>query len=307
MKDDPMVAAFRAATPGEITAADEGPHLCEYGCWDWNKGSQAIVASDGQHSVVLDHIGGPLDYWESESGRDSMLEQFDGMEPGLWVCDVSILSSRSYEGEYDEELSVDDARKLTDEEWALVRDGDVLWTEAEWRQCKCAEGEGEGEGEGGGTTYPVRVPIESCTACSMMVHACPGCAGCGTVKVIGKLGATPCPVCQGLGVDIPCPEHGIAALGPDGGRAASVAARVIADVMPDHLVDIEATMVIEDRALVDAVAANAEWGKVLGNVLRLARAAIRSGIDEIGGKRAANWSVINDALVAIEGLLEEST
>lgn len=117
-----MPTKFRLTEIGEELVPLE-EHVHDYQCWDWSRKSQALIASDGEHSVVIEHIGGPLDYWISEVGVE---ELFDGVDAGLWVWEGTLASTCDYMGEYDEEL-VGDFRKLTPEEWEVVRDGDDLF------------------------------------------------------------------------------------------------------------------------------------------------------------------------------------
>lgn len=124
---------------GELKKNDE--HVCDYQCWDWSKGSKALIASDGEKALIIDHIGGPTDYWASEGG--DLQDEFTGVEAGVWIWEGSLVSHRDYWGEYDEEL-VGDFRKLTTEEWELLHGGDELWADEHesWRSCNEEDGNG---------------------------------------------------------------------------------------------------------------------------------------------------------------------
>lgn len=128
---------FDIASLGTITPIEvERPEGCicdgsPWGCWDPAKGNKALIASDGERSLILEQVGGHLDYWFSESGDQ---EGLDGYPPGVWVWEGTLNSWRDYWGEYDEELS-GDIRKLTDEEWELLRDGEVLFPVEEFMRC----------------------------------------------------------------------------------------------------------------------------------------------------------------------------
>ena len=108
-----------------------------YGHYDWSKGSKAVVASDGQHAIVLEYVGGPLNYWLCETGR---LAPFDGLEAGLWVWEGGIASWRDYAGDYDEELD-GTFRRLTVEEIDALRQDAWLWDDRDYLLCHPPEEE----------------------------------------------------------------------------------------------------------------------------------------------------------------------
>lgn len=114
----------------KFTEIKSGPHICDFTCYS-AKPSLAIVASDGRRAVILDFVGGALDYWISEGGDK---KSFDGVGAGVWIWEGTVVGTRDYWGEYDERLE-GDFRELTDEEWGLLQDDDVLWDAAEWEAC----------------------------------------------------------------------------------------------------------------------------------------------------------------------------
>jgi len=125
-------------SPSDLRPA---PHVCSYNCWDWSKGSIALVASDGERVVILDYIGGPLDYWVCEIGERSVLDEIE-QENGIWIWEGTIKNHRSYDGECDEWLE-GEFRPPTDEEWANIIDGESLWGDIgdDWYSCDCYRNE----------------------------------------------------------------------------------------------------------------------------------------------------------------------
>lgn len=131
-----------------IIEDEKPPHECSekecsggaFDCYDWSKGSKAIIASDGEHGVVLQYIGGPLDYWLNEAG---ITDEFDGVEAGLWVWEGNIVSHVSYMGEHDSEMS-GTFRKLDGDEIMNVRDGCDLWDSDDFRKKNCHKKKDEG-------------------------------------------------------------------------------------------------------------------------------------------------------------------
>lgn len=111
---------------------DDAEHICSFGCWDWSKGSMAVIASDGKRAMVLDYVGGPLDYWLNEAGID---DEFHGIDAGLWVWEGSMVNHVDYWGERDSEL-VGDLRPLTPEEWEDRSGGEEIWIESNYRCCE---------------------------------------------------------------------------------------------------------------------------------------------------------------------------
>jgi hypothetical protein len=114
----------------EFTVIDDGLADDEFYTWILGKESkckwkdknirppdQCIVASNGNKSYVIDHIGPILDYWMSSGFGDS---SFDGLPPGIWLVKVSIhchhFNSPSFGYDYDESLEYYDQRMLTDKE-----------------------------------------------------------------------------------------------------------------------------------------------------------------------------------------------
>lgn len=114
----------------ELKKLTSGPHECDYSC-HMNKPSIALIASDGKRSVIMDSVGGYIDYWMSEA---CVYDEFDGLEAGVWLWEGTIVGSTDYWGEYDEELA-GEFRKLTKEDWDLLQGGDVLWDSSEWETC----------------------------------------------------------------------------------------------------------------------------------------------------------------------------
>ena len=110
---------------------EEVEHYCDYDCYDSKKGSIALIASNGDKSIILDYTGGSLDYWLNECGVD---DEFDGIAPGVWIWEGGIKTHRDYWGEYDSEM-VGDLRELTDEEWGLFRKGKDLWDQDFYYKC----------------------------------------------------------------------------------------------------------------------------------------------------------------------------
>jgi hypothetical protein len=117
----------------------DGPHLCGFECWDPTKGSLVLVCSDGKRAYVIEYIGGAIDYVMSE--YPDPYDEFEGIDAGVWVAKVSVQGHRDYWGEYDEEVSVDELRALTGEEWELLQGGDTVLDDTGWRLCEGEETE----------------------------------------------------------------------------------------------------------------------------------------------------------------------
>lgn len=100
---------------------------------DAPKVSMALLASDGGHVVVLDHIGKGLGAFMEEVGDDPVIveEALGVPPPGLWIWEGVYHTSRSYEGEYDAEL-MGQIRNLTLEDWELYRDTGFVWEPKTW-------------------------------------------------------------------------------------------------------------------------------------------------------------------------------
>jgi hypothetical protein len=86
----------------------------------------ALIASDGERSLILEYVGGAMAYWIGESGCTHTER--------LWIWEGNIATSTDYFGEHDEWLE-GTFRKLTDEEWEAREGGDDLWDPAQWECC----------------------------------------------------------------------------------------------------------------------------------------------------------------------------
>jgi hypothetical protein len=104
----------------------------------WRKGCPASVvlfATDGRGAVcIIDHQGPDAAYILEDSLQKGILVDEDlalWKFPGLWVWEGRVKSSKSYEGEYDEEY-VGDIRPLTEDEARAIREDDLVWDPNLW-------------------------------------------------------------------------------------------------------------------------------------------------------------------------------
>lgn len=116
----------------KLVASDR--HLCGFECWNPKKPSLLLLCSDGEKSHVIEHIGLMADYIMSEY-PDPHLE-LEGIEAGIWVVTIRVIEHRDYYGEYDEEVSVEELRKLTEEEWELLQGNDVVLDDTDYYVCE---------------------------------------------------------------------------------------------------------------------------------------------------------------------------
>lgn len=103
----------------------------------WKKGcpdDRVFFAADGRGAVaIIDYIGPGVSYYM----EDSLLVGILKMElaahnfPGLWIWEGRLRSSRSYYGEYDEELD-GIVRPLHDDERQGWIEEETLWDRSLW-------------------------------------------------------------------------------------------------------------------------------------------------------------------------------
>lgn len=92
---------------------------------------RALVASDGEHAILLDWIGPDLDYLNHVDSGTFHHDEWAGTKIGIWIWEGRLRSSRDYWDEHDEWLE-GDFRKLTRDEWADYCVNDCPWDPADW-------------------------------------------------------------------------------------------------------------------------------------------------------------------------------
>lgn len=92
---------------------------------------RALVASDGEHGIVLDYIGPDFDYMVHVDTGAFHHDEWEGTKAGVWIWEGRLQSSTDYFGEHDEWLE-GRFRALTADEWDLHRLNDSPWDPADW-------------------------------------------------------------------------------------------------------------------------------------------------------------------------------
>ena len=90
----------------------------------------ALIASDGQHMIIIDRIGPALDYWFSEV-MDDPDHCLENPGPGIWLWEGGIDTWQSYEGDFDSELE-GKFSVLSPEQWELLKMNGTVWDEDLW-------------------------------------------------------------------------------------------------------------------------------------------------------------------------------
>jgi len=94
---------------------------------------RVLVASNGTSSVVLEHIGPAIAYWEETAGIAH--DEFGALPAGLLIIEVDVREWKcaTMDGmEYDAELEVLSVRPATDDEVRAQVDGEYPWDPNEW-------------------------------------------------------------------------------------------------------------------------------------------------------------------------------
>lgn len=96
--------------------------------------SLVLFATDGAECVVvIDSIGSTAEYLRSEC-NEALLEELRAWKlPGFAIWSGYIRGSRSYEGEYDEEI-MGECRALTADELDYLSRGEHVWDPEDWYQ-----------------------------------------------------------------------------------------------------------------------------------------------------------------------------
>lgn len=120
---------------------DDMEPILPYVRWK-KKGPPSVVlfATNGRKAVVVvAHEGGDADYILNHSdNKDELIRELrEWVFPGLWVWEGRVRSSRSYDGEYDEEY-VGDIRPLTAAEEERLQDDDDPRDQELWREDQTA-------------------------------------------------------------------------------------------------------------------------------------------------------------------------